>query len=87
LGADATRVRLMILRQVGVMTLIGAAIGIAAGFAAGRGASSIMYEMNGFDPFVFAAATLLLAAVSLAAGFIPAMRASKVDPIRALRYE
>jgi predicted permease len=87
LGADATRVRLMVLRQVGLMTLIGAAIGLAAGFGAGRGASSIMFEMNGFDPLVFAGATLLLSLVSLAAGFIPAVRASKVDPIRALRYE
>jgi predicted permease len=87
LGADATRVRLMVLRQVGLMTLIGAVIGLAAGFAGGRGASAIMYEMNGFDPFVFIVATLLLSLVSLAAGFIPAMRASKIDPIRALRYE
>jgi predicted permease len=87
LGADAVRVRLMILRQVGIMTLIGAVIGIAGGVAAGRGASSIMYEMNGFDPVVLVVASVLLSLVSLAAGFVPAMRASKVDPIRALRYE
>jgi predicted permease len=87
LGADATRVRLMVLRQVGVMTLIGGLIGVAAGFAGGRGASSILYQMNGFDPVVFVVATVVLTLVSLAAGFIPAMRASKVDPIRALRYE
>ena len=77
----------MVLRQVAVMTAIGAVIGLAAGFAGGRGASAIMYEMNGFDPVVFAAATLLLSLVSLAAGFIPAMRASRIDPIQALRYE
>jgi ABC-type antimicrobial peptide transport system permease subunit len=87
LGADATRVRLMVLRQVAGLTLIGAVIGLAAGFAGGRGASAIMYEMNGFDPVVFLVATLLLAVVSLIAGFVPAMRASKIDPIRALRYE
>jgi predicted permease len=87
LGASATRVRLMVLRQVALMTLIGAVIGLAAGFAGGRGASSIMYEMNGFDPVVFIGATVLLALISLAAGFIPAVRASKIDPIRALRYE
>ena len=87
LGADAMRVRLMVLRQVAFMTLIGASIGIAAGIGAGRGASSIMYEMNGFDPVVLIVASLLLALVSLAAGFIPALRASKVDPIRALRYD
>ena len=87
LGANATRVRLMVLRQVAVMTLIGATIGVAGGVAAGRGAASIMYEMSGSDPVVLIVATVLLAAVSLAAGLIPAMRASKVDPIRALRYE
>jgi predicted permease len=87
LGADATRVRLMVLRQVAIMTLIGAVIGIAGGVAAGRGAASIMYEMSGSDPVVLVAATVVLSLVSLAAGFIPAMRASRVDPIRALRYE
>ena len=87
LGANATRVRLMVLRQVAVMTLIGALIGVAAGFAGGRGAAAIMYEMNGFDPVVFIVATLALAAVALAAGLIPAMRASRIEPIRALRYE
>ena len=87
LGANATRVRLMVLRQVAIMTLIGAVIGVAGGVAAGRGAASIMYEMSGSDPVVLIVATVLLALVSLAAGFIPAMRASKVDPIQALRYE
>jgi predicted permease len=87
LGANATRVRLMVLRQVAVMTLIGATIGVAGGVAAGRGAASIMYEMSGADPVVLIVATVLLALVSLAAGLIPAMRASRVDPIRALRYE
>jgi predicted permease len=87
LGADAMRVRLMVLRQVAVMTLVGAIIGIAGGFAAGRGAAVMLYKMNGFDPVVFIVATLVLALVSLAAGYIPAMRASRIDPLRALRYE
>jgi ABC-type antimicrobial peptide transport system permease subunit len=87
LGANAARVRLMILRQVAIMTLIGALIGIAAGFAGGRGASAIMYRMNGFDPIVFTAATVLLMLVSLIAGLVPALRASRIDPIQALRYE
>jgi predicted permease len=87
LGADATRVRLMILRQVAIMTLVGALIGVAAGYAGGRGAAAILFNMNGWDPVVFVVATVLLALVSLAAGLIPAMRASKIDPIRALRYE
>jgi ABC-type antimicrobial peptide transport system permease subunit len=76
-----------VLRQVGIMTLIGGAIGVAGGLAAGKGASSMLYEMHAFDPGVFIIATALLMLVSLAAGYIPAMRASRIDPIRALRYE
>jgi predicted permease len=87
LGADTTRVRLLVLRQVAMMTLIGGAIGVAAGLGAGRGAASMLYDMSGFDPAVFVIATLVLALVSLAAGYIPAVRASRVDPITALRRE
>ena len=87
LGADAMRVRLMVLRQVGIMTLIGGLIGLAAGIAGGRGASSMLYEVKAFDPVVFGVSTFLLMLVSLAAAYIPAMRASRIDPIRALRYE
>ncbi|HET9425826.1 MAG TPA: ABC transporter permease [Gemmatimonadaceae bacterium] len=87
LGANATRVRLMVLRQVAVMTLIGGLLGVAGALAAGRGAASMLFEIKGYDPVVFILSTILLMLVSLAAGIIPAMRASRVDPIRALRYE
>jgi predicted permease len=87
LGANQTRVRMMVLRQVAILTLIGGIIGVAGALAAGRGAAAMLYEMKGYDPAVFIGGTLLLMLVSLAAGYIPAMRASKIDPIRALRYE
>jgi predicted permease len=87
LGADAMRVRLMVMRQVGVMTLIGGLIGVAAAIGLGRAARSLLFEIKGYDPFVLVTSALLLALVSLAAGFLPAMRASKIDPIQALRYE
>jgi predicted permease len=87
LGADSTNVRRLVLRQVGLMTAVGAAIGLASALALGRAAESLLFKMNAHDPFVFAAAAALLVAVALFAGFIPAQRAARVDPMTALRYE
>src|SRR5205823_12628151 len=87
LGASAGVVRGMVLRQVGMMTLVGGVIGIAAAIALGRGAQSILYELKGWDPVVITASALLLALVAVGAGLIPALRASRVDPMQALRYE
>jgi predicted permease len=87
LGAAGPRVRGMILRQVGVMILIGGLIGIVGALALGRGAQSLLYELEGHDPKVVAASAVLLAAIALGAGYLPALRASRVDPMKALRYE
>jgi len=87
LGADSQRVRRMVLWQVGKMTIIGGALGIVAGLLLGRAARSILFGLEGNDPLVVAIVTVLLAGVSLGAGYLPALRASRVDPMRALRYE
>jgi predicted permease len=87
LGADSGRVRAMVLRQVGVMTLIGGVIGMAGAYGLGRAAKSLLYQLEGHDPMVFAIAAVVLTMVALAAGMLPAMRASRVDPMQALRYE
>jgi predicted permease len=87
LGADAGTVRRMVLRQVVLMTGIGALLGLAGAVALGRGAESLLFQMRGTDPLVFAAATLLLALVALAAGLIPAQKAARIDPMIALRYQ
>ena len=87
LGADGGRVRGMVMRQVGWMTLIGGAIGIAAALALGRAAQSLLFELKGHDPLVVAASAALLAIVAFGAGYIPARRASQVQPMQALRYE
>ena len=87
LGAAPGRVRSMILKQVATMTVVGGIIGLLAGVSAGRSAGALLYQMKGHDPVVLAISGVLLAAVALGAGFIPAHRASRVDPMRALRYE
>ena len=87
LGADAGRVRGMVLKQVGLMTLIGGIIGIAAAIGLGRAASSLLYQLEGYDPTVVVLSAVLLTLVALGAGYIPALRASRVDPMKALRYE
>jgi predicted permease len=87
LGADGSRVRGMVLRQVGTMTVIGGVIGIGGALAIGRGAKSLLFELQGYDPTVIVVSTIVLAIVALGAGYIPALKASKVDPMQALRYE
>ena len=87
LGADSGRVRMLVLKQVGLMTLIGGVIGIAAALALGRAAQSLLFELEGHDPTVVVLSAIALAAVAFAAGYIPALRASRVNPMQALRYE
>jgi predicted permease len=87
LGADRKRVRRMVLWQVGRMTLIGGVLGILAGLLLGRAARSILFGLEGNDPLVIAGVAVLLTGVALGAGYLPALRASRVDPMKALRYE
>jgi predicted permease len=87
LGADAARVRGLVLRQMGRMLLVGGVLGGLAALGLGRAAASLLWGLEGHDPTVLAAATVALAVVALGAGWIPARRASRVEPMRALRYE
>jgi predicted permease len=87
LGADGARVRKLVMRQVGMMLLIGGLIGIAASLGLGRAARSMLYQLEGHDPTAMTIAVVLLSCVALAAGFIPARRAALVDPMNALRYD
>jgi predicted permease len=87
LGADRGRVQGMVLRQVGGMVAIGATIGALGAFALGRAAQSLLFGLQGHDPVVFVSAVMLLAAVSFGAGWLPARRASRTQPMMALRYD
>jgi len=77
----------LILREVAVLIGIGIAIGAGLALGGGKAASSLLYGLKANDPFTFALAVILLAAIGLAAIFVPARRASRLDPTVALRYE
>ena len=87
LGADGSRVRGMVLKQVGWMTAIGAVLGLAAAVGLGQLAQSLLFELRGYDPLVLSIAAVVLVLVALGAGLVPALRASRIDPMLALRYE
>jgi len=87
LGADAPRVRRLVMRQVAMMLLIGGAVGIAAAIGLGRAARSLLFELEAYDPVAVVLAVMTLALVALAAGYLPARRAALVNPMSALRYD
>jgi len=87
LGADTRRVRTMVLREMSGMMLVGSGIGFAGALGLGRAARSLLYGIEGHDPVVFMFAAALLMLVALGAGYVPARRASLVDPVQALHYE
>jgi predicted permease len=87
LGAQPGYVIWLVMKEVLLLLAIGLAIGIPAAIAAGRYVSAQLYGIQPNDPLVAISTTVLLAVVSAAAGLIPAHRASRIDPILALRHE
>jgi predicted permease len=87
LGAQRHDVLGLILRESMLLVLLGALIGLPAVFAAGKVLTSVLYGLSPADPIALAAATALMFAVAALAGYVPARRAAKTDPIEALRYE
>jgi predicted permease len=87
LGATSRDVLRMVVGQGMRTILIGVAVGIVGSLALTRAVSSLLFGVTATDPVTFGAVTLLLMAVALLACYIPAKRATKVDPVVALRYE
>ncbi|MGH9727287.1 MAG: FtsX-like permease family protein, partial [Candidatus Acidiferrales bacterium] len=87
LGAKPVDVLRMVIRQGIMLTLTGVAIGVIAALGVTRLISSMIYGVTATDPLTFVSVAIVLVAVALAACYIPARRAMRVDPMVALRYE
>jgi putative ABC transport system permease protein len=87
LGAERRDILKLIVGQGVVLVLIGAGLGLALAFAATRVVKSLLFGVSATDPLTFVLVVVVLIAVALLASYLPALRATKIDPLVALRYE
>jgi putative ABC transport system permease protein len=87
LGAESGDVRRMVISQGMRFALAGVVVGLAASFALARLIATFLFGVTSWDPVVFTVVPMLLTVVSLVAIWLPAMRATRIDPVTALRYE
>ncbi len=87
LGAQRNTVLWIVMREVMLLAGIGIAVGLPTAFALGRLIQDQLFLLKAHDPMTISAATLLLAVVSVIAGYVPARRATRIDPMQALRWE
>ena len=87
LGAERNTVLWLVLREVALMTVIGIGVGLPVAIALSRYVQSQLFGLSPNDPITYAAAIAAMFGIAALAGLIPANRASRLDPIKALRYE
>jgi len=87
LGARVQHVLILVMGQAMMLVMLGAVIGLGTALALTRPLTKFLFDVNASDPMTFGGVALLLALVALIACYIPARRATKVDPLVALRYE
>ena len=87
LGAEGGDIVRLVLRQGTTLALLGAVIGVALALAATRGLSTFLFGVSAFDPVVFSTVTVALVGAAMAASLLPARRATRVDPLVALRSD
>jgi putative ABC transport system permease protein len=87
LGAQAADVRRMVVKQGGRVALVGVAIGLVAAVFAARWLESLLFEVEARDPIVFVAVSVVMIGVAMLASYLPARKASAVDPLEAIRGE
>ncbi|HEY9228448.1 MAG TPA: FtsX-like permease family protein, partial [Gemmatimonadaceae bacterium] len=87
LGAEPRDIRGLVVGQGLKLALVGVAIGVAISFAAARTLAAFLFGVSAADPVTYVSTSLLLVVVAMAASYVPARKATKTDPLVALRYE
>jgi ABC-type antimicrobial peptide transport system permease subunit len=87
LGSPRSIVGWLVMREIIILVAAGIAIGIPATLVGARLVASMLFGIKGTDPISLTAAVLLLLVIAISAGYFPARKASRVDPMEALRYE